>query len=108
MSAERAQEPKQVIPRIQIVKAPDGYPLPSPRKKYRGDIVFTQSEDGQFVPIRVALDSLPMSPLVKSHLAEFVKERAQEPGKVYKFEGSYMVFLNGHPSFKGSVSEVVC
>jgi len=81
---------------------------PKIRKKYKGSILFTQSEGGQLVPIRTVFTDLQAFPSFNSHVNDFVAERAREPGKVYLFEGTFMVYKNGKPSFSGTVSPVNC
>lgn len=108
MSLSSAFAPAEVAHRNQVTRQTFGHLAPSPRKKYKGSLIFTQSEFGELVPIRVSFEGLPDSPWLHQHLLSFVEERATEPGKVYKFEGSYMVFLNGNPSFKGAVTEIQC
>ena len=93
---------------VDISGLPAATPAPKIRKKYKGSILFTQSQAGQLVPIRTMFTDLPAYPLFNSHVNEFVAERAEEPGKVYLFEGTYMVYKNGKPSFSGTVSPVNC
>lgn len=108
MSLAQAVAPAEAAHRAKVLAATFGHLAPSIRKKYRGVIVFTQSVFGQLVPIRADFKDLPDSPWFFEHLNDFVGERATEPGKVYKFEGTYMLFKNGKPSFSGNVTEVAC
>lgn len=94
--------------RSRVLSATFGHLAPSPRKKYPGTIIFTHTDYGQLLPIRAEFKSLPDSPWFFEHLTDFVAERALEAGKVYKFVGTYMTFLNGKPSFRGTVTEVPC
>lgn len=108
MSLANAFAPHEAAYRSRVLASTFGHLAPSVRKKYRGTIIFTQSAYGALVPIRADFPSLPDSPWFFEHLSDFVTERAVEPGKVYRFEGSYMVFKNGNPSFSGTVTEVAC
>ena len=100
--------PAEAAYRAKVLGATFGHLAPSVRKKYRGTIVFAQSEYGSLVPIRADFKNLPDSPWFFEHLNDFVAKRAAEAGTVYKFEGTYMVFKNGRPSFSGTVREVAC
>ena len=108
MSLAEAYAPVEAAHRARVLDNTFGHLAPSIRKKYRGTLVFTQSAFGHLVPIRAEFKDLPDSPWFYNHINDFVAERALEAGKVYKFEGTYMVFRNGNPSFSGSVSEVPC
>lgn len=108
MSLAQAFAPAEAAHRARVISATFGHLAPSVRKKYRGTIVFTHSAYGQLVPIRAEFQNLPDSPWFYEHLQDFVAERASEPGKVYRFDGTYMVFKNGSPSFAGTVREVAC
>lgn len=83
-----------------------GHLAPAPRKKYRGSILFTHTEFGSIVPIRVNFEKLPESPWLADHVSDFIADKAEEPGTIYRFEGTYMMFLNGKPSFSGKVDIV--
>lgn len=96
----------QALDRARVLNVTFGHLKPRPRKKYRGTLVFTQSEFGQLVPIRAHFPDLPDSPWLFEHITEFVAEKAKEPGEVYRFDGTYMTFLNGRPSFSGTVTKV--
>jgi hypothetical protein len=106
MSLAQAFAPAEAAHRAQVLAATFGHLAPSIRKKYHGSILFTQSAYGSLVPIRADFPDLPDSPWFFEHLNDFVAERAREPGKVYRFDGTYMVFRNGSPSFSGKVIEV--
>jgi hypothetical protein len=106
MSIADALEPAEAAQQAQVLKATFGHLAPSIRKKYKGSILFAQGEYGDLVVIRADFPSLPNSPWLHDHLQDFVAERAQEAGKVYRFDGSYMMFKNGNPSFKGEVTQV--
>lgn len=106
MSLAEALAPAEAAHRSRVLTATFGYLAPSVRKKYRGSILFTQSDYGQYVPIKADFPDLPDSPWFFEHLNDFVCERAAEPGKVYRFDGTYMLFKNGKPSFSGSVTQV--
>ena len=106
MSLAEAFAPAEARHRSQVMAATFGHLAPQVRKKYRGTILFTHSNYGQLVVIRADFKNLPDSPWLFEHLNDFVFERATERGKVYRFEGSYMLFKNGKPSFSGTVTEV--
>lgn len=108
MSLSSAFAPAEAAHRSRVMAATFGHLAPSTRKKYRGSILFTQTEHGQLVPIRSSFASLPESPWFFEHLNDFVAKHATEPGTVYRFEGTYMVFKNGNPSFSGTVVAVDC
>lgn len=103
-----AQAVTPCAPRARSFSAPVSRSGPQIRKKYAGTIVFTHGEYGDIVPIRTSFPLLPASAAFQDHLQEFVAERALSAGTVYKFEGTYMLFKNGRPSFCGHISEVSC
>lgn len=79
---------------------------PSVRKKYRGTIVFVHSHLGEKVVVRATFPQLPEHSAFDNNVQDFISEHAGSPGVVYKFDGTYMLFKNGHPSFAGHVTEV--
>lgn len=106
MSLATAFAAPEAAHRSRVLTATFGHLAPSIRKKYRGSIVFAHSAYGQHVLIKADFPGLPDSPWLFEHLNGFVCERDTEPGKVYRFEGTYMVFKNGSPSFSGKVEQV--
>ncbi len=108
MSLAEAMAPAEAAYQNRVLRGTFGHLAPSIRKKYRGSILFTQTEYGQLVPIRAAFSGLDDSPWFFDHLSSFVAENAIDAGVVYKFEGTYMVFKNGKPSFSGTVKVLDC
>lgn len=108
MSLAEAFAGTEAAHRSRVLAHTFGHLAPSIRKKYHGTILFTHSAYGQLVLIRADFNGLPDSPWLYDHLNDFVCERATEPGMVYRFDGSYMVFKNGNPSFKGTVTPISC
>ncbi len=62
MSLGTAFAPAEAAHRSQVLAATFGHLAPAVRKKYRGSIVFAQSNYGQSVPIKADFPGLPDSP----------------------------------------------
>jgi len=108
MSLADLHGPIEAAHRNRVLRHTFGHLAPSARKKYHGTVIFAQSEYGAIVPIRADFKGLPDSPWFYDHLTDFVGDKAVEAGVVYKFEGTYMLFKNGSPSFSGKVSVIPC
>ncbi len=108
MSLADAIAPAEAANRARVLTATFGHLAPSVRKKYHGSIVFAHSEYGPLVPIRAEFKGLADSPWFFEHLNQFVSEQVTEPGAIYRFDGTYMVFKNGKPSFCGPVTRLAC
>lgn len=106
MSLASAFAPAENAYKNRVMADTWGHLAPSPRKKYRGSILFTHTEFGDILPIRVNFENLPESPWLADHVGGFIAEKAEEPGTIYRFTGTYMMFLNGSPSFSGKVEVV--
>lgn len=88
------------------LKAPKPAATISIRKKYPGKVVYAHGADGQVMLIQTAFPTMPAHDSFESNIRQFLEDHPGEPGKVYKFEGAYMLFKNGHPSFSGHLKEV--
>lgn len=76
------------------------------RKKYHGKIVFARGVDGQQVLLRTDFPDMPAHEAFQDNIQQFLEQHPAAPGSVQKFEGAYMLFKNGHPSFSGHFREV--
>lgn len=90
-------------PSVRAVVAPKA---PSIRKKYHGKVVFAVGVCGQQVLVKAQFPELPPHPDYDANIQTFLAAHPGEPGKLYQFDGTYMLFKNGHPSFSGRLAEV--
>lgn len=79
---------------------------PSIRKKYHGKVIFAVGVCGQQVLVSARFPDLPPHEGYTDNVQTFLDAHPGQPGKLYQFEGTYMLFKNGHPSFSGRLSEV--
>lgn len=72
------------------------------RKKYHGEILYANTLSHGVVVIRCTFNDIKDYPDLPTHVKDFVASRPADAETIYKFEGSYMLFKNGKPSFSGT------
>lgn len=98
--------PIDAMNRATIARHTFGHLAPKPRQVYTGWIVFTYGSYGDYVVIDDGFDGLPDSPWFFEDMNEFICDKAERPGTVYRFDGTYTKFKNGAYRFSGKVTIV--
>ena len=66
-----------------------GHLAPEQNRSYRGSLLFTHTEWGQWVLIRGNFDGLDWSPWLFDAAMEFVEKHATEEGGLYQWRGTF-------------------
>jgi hypothetical protein len=87
-----------------------GHLAPVHRKEYPGYLIFAIGEWGDEVPIAANFKDLPDSPWFFDHIGKFIDKFAgydkTKQGRVYRFDGTYMIYNNGNPRWRGKVKQI--
>lgn len=104
---QEAFAPAEAEYRNRVIHATWGHLAPEPRKKYRGYVLFTFGEYGDITVIKDNFEGLPDSPWFYEHVHEFASRKVKTRGRVYRFDGTYMMLKNGNSRFSGKVRVVL-
>lgn len=81
-----------------------GHLAPVARRVYQGYMVFTLGAYGDITLIDARWDGLDDSPWLFEDMQDYIADRAQESGTVYRFDGTYTMYKNGGHRFSGKVT----
>lgn len=105
MSLESAFAPVEAYNRALVMHQTWGHLAPEPRVNYSFKIVFCEGQYRDTIIIRTETQ-LEDSPWLFDHMMDFICDKALETGKVYEFEGTYMMYKNGGCRFSGKTKVV--
>lgn len=81
--------PIEALNRSIAVSSTFGHLAPKHRKVYKGTILFTCGEYGDYTCVRSDFGDLPSSPWFHEHIHAFIADHAEERGCLYRFSGTY-------------------
>jgi len=99
----------QVIYHLIVQADTFGRLAPKQKKVYKGFIVYAKTAYGQAEIIDSEFKNLDDSPWLHEHLNEFIfkhSTKVKSHWGVYKWVGTYELFKNGNPLFKGKIKKM--